>query len=180
VTETATPDREAASQSRPRELVLSDGREVVLRALQPDDDALYPEFDSHLTDEDRRLRFLVALRQIPQQQIFRLTHFDRAHARAYAAIAPATGQLLGVGRIHRILPDEGEFAVLVRSDLKGLGLGHALMRLVGEGAAELGIRSVMGLILRENVNMIALCRELGFTFSRSSEDNLVEARLRVP
>lgn len=162
-----------------RRLVLADGREALLRALRPEDDALYPEFDTHVTDEDRRLRFLVALREIPQNQIFRLTHFDRRHARAYAAIEPGTGRLLGVGRIHQLSSDEGEYAVLVRSDLKGFGLGHALMDAVLEGARELGLRSVLGLILRENRNMIALCRELGFTFSASSEANLVEARLRL-
>nr|WP_246736250.1 GNAT family N-acetyltransferase [Enterovirga sp. DB1703] len=150
-----------------------------MRPLRPEDDALYPEFDSHVSDEDRRLRFLVAMREIPQNQIFRLTHFDRKHGRAYAAIEPGSGRLLGVGRVHRLSDDEGEYAVLVRSDLKGLGLGHALMDLVLEGAKELGLRSVLGLILRENVNMIALCRELGFTFSAAGEANLVEARLRL-
>jgi acetyltransferase len=163
-----------------RRLVLADEREIVLRPLRSEDDELYPDFDAHVTDEDRRLRFLVALREIPQNQIFRLTHFDRHEARAYAAIEPGSGRLLGVGRIHRISAEEGEYAVLVRSDLKGLGIGHALMDLIMEGARDLGIRSVMGLILRENVNMIALCRELGFTFSASSEANLVEARLRLP
>ena len=162
-----------------RRIVLADRREVIVRALEPEDDQLYPDFDSHVTDEDRRLRFLVALRQIPQNQIFRLTHFDREHARAYAAIEPGTGRLLGVSRIHRISAEEGEYAVLVRSDLKGLGLGHGLMNAVLEGAAELGLTSILGLVLRENVNMIALCRELGFTFSATGEANLVEARLHL-
>jgi acetyltransferase len=164
---------------RTRRIVLADRREVILRPLQPDDDALYADFDGQVTDEDRRLRFLVALREIPLSQICRLTHFDREHARAYAAVEPGTGRLLGVGRIHRISAEEGEYAVLVRSDLKGLGLGHGLMDCVLEGAAELGLKSILGLILRENVNMIALCRELGFTFSATSEANLVEARLRL-
>jgi acetyltransferase len=75
---------------------------------------------------------------------------------------------------------EGEYAVLVRSDLKGLGLGHALMDCVLKAAADLDVTSVIGLILRENVNMLALCRELGFTVSATSEANLVEARRRMP
>ncbi len=172
-------EREDLTEAPPRRIVLADGREVLLRPLLPDDDALYAEFDSHLTAEDRRLRFLVALRAIPQTQVFRLTHFDRRDARAYAAIEPGTGRLLGVGRIHRLLGGEGEFAVLVRSDLQGLGLGHVLMNAVLEGARALGLRSVLGLILRENVNMIAICRELGFSFSAASEPSLVEARLRL-
>lgn len=162
-----------------REVVLANGRAVLVRPLAPQDDALYPDFDRRIENEDRRLRFLVALRQIPQSQVFRLTHFDRNEARAYAAVAPTDDELLGVGRIHRISAGEGEFAVLVRSDLKGLGLGRALMARVLEGAAELRLGSVLGLILRENVNMIALCRELGFTVSAAEEANLVEARLRL-
>jgi acetyltransferase len=179
VSQTAERESRESLDAPPRRIVLADGSEILLRALRPEDDELYPEFDRQITDEDRRLRFLVALRQVPQSQIFRLTHFDRAHARAYAAIEPGTGGLLGVGRIHRLSPDEGEYAVQVRSDLKGKGLGHALMEAVMDGARQLGLGSVLGLILRENVNMIALCRELGFTFSRTSEDNLVEARLRL-
>ncbi len=179
MTQLANAHRGDCASPRTRRIVLADRREVMLRPLEPDDDRLYADFDSHVTDEDRRLRFLVALREIPQNQIFRLTHFDREHARAYAAIEPETGRLLGVGRIHRISAEEGEYAVLVRSDLKGFGLGHGLMDAVLEGAAELGLSSILGLILRENVNMIALCRELGFTFSPTSEANLVEARLRL-
>jgi acetyltransferase len=179
VTQAAETACASSAEEAGRRLVLADRREVLIRPLQPDDDRLYAEFDAHVTAEDRRLRFLVALRQIPQNQIFRLTHFDRAHARAYAAVDAASGDLLGVGRIHRLSSEEGEFAVLVRSDLKGLGLGHGLMDRLLEGARDLGLRSVLGLILRENVNMIALCRELGFTFSAASEANLVEARLRL-
>lgn len=163
-----------------REVVLADGQAVSIRPLLPGDDVLYPEFDRHIESEDRRLRFLVALREIPASQVFRLTHFDRDAARAYAAVSPSDGALLGVGRIHRMSGEEGEFAVLVRSNLKGLGLGRALMEDVVGGARVLGLRSVLGLILRENVNMIALCRDLGFTFSPVSESGLVEARLRLP
>jgi acetyltransferase len=179
VAQLAELEREDLAEAPPRRIVLADRREVLLRPLRPEDDALYAEFDSHLTSEDRRLRFLVALRAIPQTQVFRLTHFDRRDARARAAIEPETGRLLGVGRIHRLSAGEGEFAVLVRSDLQGLGLGHVLMDAVLDEARKLGLRSVLGLILRENVTMIALCRELGFTFSAGSEPSLVEARLRL-
>ena len=53
--------------------------------------------------------------------------------------------------------------ILIRSDLKGVGLGWELMRLLTEWARVEGLRVIEGEVLRENKSMLAMCRELGFT-----------------
>jgi len=58
--------------------------------------------------------------------------------------------------------EAGEYAVLVRSDLKGQGLGWKLMELMIEYARSEGLRRIEGEVLAENTSMLEMCRELGF------------------
>jgi RimJ/RimL family protein N-acetyltransferase len=51
---------------------------------------------------------------------------------------------------------------LVRSRLKGHGLGWLLMRRVIDYAKEKGLRRVYGDVLVENTTMLQMCAELGF------------------
>lgn len=142
-------------------LILRCGMEIVFRDLLAGDDVLYPEFHAHVSAEDRRLRFFSAA-PIAAAQIRRLTQFSREEAVVRAAIGTADGQLYGVSRLHRVGPGLGEFAVMVRSDLKGQGLGRRLLEQVLMRAPALEVSRIIGLILPENVGMLALARELGF------------------
>ena len=167
------------ADAHPREgaFRLDDGREADIRPLRPDDHALYREFGRHVTAEDHRLRFFGAGGGLSPRRAWALTHYDPAAARAYVAVAPGTGAMLGVGRVHLTEPGRGEFAVLVRSDLKGQGLGRRLMDHVLEGATELSVDTLFGLVLRENARMLALCRELGFIVAPlTGEPGTVEVR----
>jgi len=91
---------------------------------------------------------------------------------AFIAIEEATGQMLGVVRIHADSEDRsGEYAILVRSDLKGHGLGWLLMELMIEYARAEGLESVHGQVLQENKTMLRMCRELGFHIASDPEDS---------
>lgn len=145
------------------------GIPVVVRDLLPEDDALYPEFHAHVSAQDRRLRFFTAA-PVSERQMHRLTHFDAREAIACAAIGRDDGKLYGVSRLHRMGDGIGEFAVMVRSDLKGQGLGRRLLQLVIDRAQEVGVSRVVGLVLPENVGMLALAEELGFDVRPDSEE----------
>ena len=143
-------------------MMLRCGIEIILRDLTPEDQALYPEFHTHVSGSDRRLRFFSAA-PVSERQMYRLTHFDPHDAVVLAAVGANDGLLYGVGRIHSIGGGVGEFAVMVRSDLKGQGLGRRLLEEVIARASTIGVTEVMGLILRENICMLSLAEELGFT-----------------
>jgi len=64
----------------------------------------------------------------------------------------------------------GEYGILIRSDLKGIGLGWELMRLLTEWGRVEGLRVIEGEVLRENKTMLAMCRELGFTVQPDPAD----------
>ena len=71
--------------------------------------------------------------------------------------------MLGVVRLHADANYErGEYAILIRSDMKGRGLGYLLMQLIIEYARAEGLKLIEGQVLGENIAMLEMCRELGF------------------
>ena len=107
------------------------GRELVLRPIRPEDEASHRAFIEQLTPEDLRLRFFNVRRSLPRSELARLVQIDYAREMAFIALAPgADGSLETLGVVRAVAdPDnrEAEFAVIVRSDLKGRGLGDLLM-----------------------------------------------------
>ena len=82
---------------------------------------------------------------------------------AFIALDEETGRILGLVRLKEELDEEtAEFAILVRSRLKGHGLGWLLMQRVIDYAKEKGLRRVYGDVLAENMAMLQMCAELGF------------------
>jgi acetyltransferase len=66
--------------------------------------------------------------------------------------------------------ETGEYAILLRSDLHGRGLGWVLMQLIIEYAKTEGLSHIYGEILQENSVMLKMCRELGFKIKTDAED----------
>jgi RimJ/RimL family protein N-acetyltransferase len=145
--------------------LLPDGRRVFVRPLRPEDAALYPDFIAAVTAQDLRLRFFTAVRELSAAQIAKLTRLDYDRAMAFIALEPDSGDMLGVVRLHRESEGTGEYAVLVRSALKGRGLGWLLMRRMIGYARAAGLTRIQGQVLTENATMLRMCTELGFTIA---------------
>jgi acetyltransferase len=143
--------------------VLHDGTRVLMRVLRPEDARYYPEFVSHLTLEDVRLRFFTAISELSEDRISELTHLDYNRAMAFIAIDEAADLMLGIVRLHLDADRQGgEYAVIVRSALKGHGLGWLLMQRMIDYARTLALTTVHGQVLAENTTMLRMCRDLGF------------------
>jgi acetyltransferase len=162
-----------------RRTVLKDGRKILIRPLRPEDEKLYPDFLAGITEDDLRLRFFALPRKPSHDFIARLTQLDYARAIAFAAISEEDGRLLGVSRLHADANHErAEYAVLVRSDLKGQGLGWTLMEMVIAWARQEGLSVIHGQVMRGNSTMLRMCRELGFgTRPEPNDTELVNAEL---
>jgi acetyltransferase len=146
-----------------RHLEVKDGWRVFARPIRPEDEPLIHEFLRHVTSQDLRLRFFAAMKEFTHEFIARLTQLDYARAMAFVAFDEAAGEMLGVVRIHSdSIYESGEYAILLRSDLKGRGLGWALMQLIIEYAKSEGLKTISGDVLAENTTMLAMCRDLGF------------------
>jgi acetyltransferase len=117
------------------------------------------------------MRFFAPVKDFSPTFIARFTQIDYARAMAFVIIDPPSGEMLGVGRMHLLShSDTAEYAVLVRSDLKGRGLGWLLMQKLIEYARSEGIEALRGEVLSENSTMLQMCAQLGFDIAESSTD----------
>jgi len=154
-----------------RELVLRDGARIKVRPMRPEDEPAIIRLLQQVSPEDIRLRFFHAVKDFSHQFVARLTQLDYARAMAFLAIDPATRDAIGAVRLHSDSRYEtAEYAILLRSDLKGKGLGWALMQLLIEYARSEGLKSLFGEVLTENTTMLAMARELGFKVERDLKD----------
>ena len=139
------------------------GHGIFVRPLRPEDEPLLRRLFEKITAEDLRLRFFAPIKTFSHAFLARLTQLDYARAIAFAAIAEASGEWLGVVWLHADANYEtGEYAIMVRSDLKGRGLGWKLMELMIRYARSEGLKRIVGQVLQENSTMLQMCRELGF------------------
>jgi GNAT superfamily N-acetyltransferase len=143
---------------------LRDGIRVFVRPIKGEDETLYPDFIAAENLKDARRRFLGAVSGLSDEHIARLTHVDYSRAMAFIAIDETDGKMLGVVRLHRQAddPGTGEYAVIVRSDCKGRGLGRLLMRRLIEWSEAARLKTIFGLVLADNAEMLKLCEQLGF------------------
>jgi acetyltransferase len=149
-----------------RHLTLPDGTAVHVRPIRPEDEQLYGPFFTAVTADDVRLRFFAAVKDFGHDFIARFTQIDYAKAMAFIALDEATGEMLGVARLHDDDDNgSGEYAILVRSDRKSHGLGWQLMQLIIAYARTKRLRAITGQVLHENDAMLTMCRELGFAIS---------------
>ncbi len=146
-----------------RQIVVRGGWKVDVRPMRPDDEPAVVRLLQQVSQEDLRLRFFHSVKEFSHQFVARLTQLDYARAMAFAAIDPQTRDIIGVVRLHSDSHYEtAEYAILLRSDLKGKGLGWALMQVLIDYARSEGLRSLFGEVLSENINMLNMCRDLGF------------------
>ncbi len=157
------------------------GRELVLRPIRPEDEPQHARFLARVDPEDLRLRFFTAVRAFSHSQLARFTQIDYDREMAFIATARDGGgaeETLGVVRAIAD-PDRtrAEFAILVRSDIKGKGLGSLLMEKMGRYCRARGIGELVGDVLATNQRMLALARDVGFEIGPSGDPGVVRARL---
>jgi acetyltransferase len=164
-----------------RHLEVKDGWRVFVRPIRPEDEPLIHDLLRHVTMQDLRLRFFAPMKEFSHEFIARLTQLDYARAMAFVAFDEATNQMVGVVRIHSdSIYESGEYAILLRSDLKGRGLGWALMQMIIEYAKSEGLKTISGDVLQENTIMLEMCRNLGFEVKADPvEHGICDVKLKL-
>jgi len=151
------------------------GETIEMRPIRPEDEAQHKAFAAQLGAEDLRLRFFSARRELPRSELARLTQIDYSREMAFIAVRTlpdGSAQTLGVVRAV-IDPDniDAEFAIIVRSDLKGEGLGHLLLAKMIEHLRRRGTQRMVAYVLRENTAMRDLARAHGFAVDPKGSDS---------
>jgi acetyltransferase len=150
---------------------LADFGPVRIRPVRPEDEYLEQEFFQKLTPHDIRMRLFAPMKSLSHAFVARLTQIDYAREMALVAFSSDEREILGVSRLSGD-PDheQAEFAVIVRSDLKGHGLGWELMQRLISFARQEGFAELFGYVLSENTTMLQFCRDLGFKATLDIDD----------
>jgi acetyltransferase len=160
-----------------KKVALRDGSELLLRPIQSDDKKLLQDLIDVSDPEDLRLRFFAPMKRLTADLAVRLTELDSR--RDMALVAEAAGEIIGVVRLATDPNgEEAEFAIFVRSDSKGHGLGWALMEKIIAFARHRGLRALHGVVLRENATMLRMAEDLGFE-RRDDPDDPDTAQVRI-
>lgn len=167
-----------AIRAYPRHLIETvpweNGGTLTLRPIRPEDEARHLSFFHKLDPEDVRMRMFSARRSLEHSELARLTQIDYEREMAFVAtVTNADGSEETIGSVRGISDpnnDEAEFAVIIRSDMKGKRLGWLLMDKLIRYLRANGTHRVVGTILKENSGMLDLARGLGFVITRHPED----------
>lgn len=149
---------------------------IFIRPVKPEDAPLLVDLFDVLSSKSIYYRFFTPIRELKPDMLARFTQIDYDRQIALVAVDESTNpeRILGVARIIGD-PDgkRGEFSVVVGDPWQGKGIGSSLLKRVLKIAESRGFEVVMGLVLKENTNMIAMGKKLGFEIAED-EGGIVE------
>ncbi|HXK33427.1 MAG TPA: GNAT family N-acetyltransferase [Dehalococcoidia bacterium] len=146
----------------PRDVPLSDGSAITLRALSRDDVGAFLDFTQSLPDHD-----LLFLRTDITDAGVVADWLDNVEAgRIVTIIAARDGAVYGYGSLHLSnapwSQHVGELRVLISESMRGKGLGRALTEAIFAQALERGIEKMVAQMTIDQKGAIATFEELGF------------------
>lgn len=148
----------------------------LFRPILPEDEPLLQRFIGKVTKEDLYYRYFSEINEFTHEELANMTQIDYDREMAFVAVRQSQGEpeIIGVSRAISD-PDniDAEFSVLVRSDLKGLGLGRRLMEKLIGYTRQRELQRLNGITMPHNSNMIALARKLGFAVDVQLENGIV-------
>ena len=165
------------------EWITWDGQPVLMRPIRPEDGPQHVEFFNALDPADVHFRMFMMQRELRPSQLARFTQIDYDREMAFIAtrqLDDGRWQTLGVARAIAD-PDSvrAEFAIVIRSDIKGRGLGTLLFRKLLDCLRDRGIVEVVGETLSENHRLLALVKRFGFACSSLPGTGIVSLRLQL-
>jgi GNAT superfamily N-acetyltransferase len=173
--------RRFAIRPYPRELergVEWQGRQVLIRPIRPEDEPALGDLIGSLDAEDSRMRFFGAMRDLPRSQLARFTQIDYDREMALVAIERgADGVERSLGEARTVAdPDNrvADFAIVVRSELKGMGLGRLLLQAIIDYSRGRGTAELHGETLTGNLRMQHLAQQLGFALTTAADPGTVD------
>jgi acetyltransferase len=146
---------------------------VTLRPIGPSDAGVLQAYVRGLSPEARYDRFFGGLSELSPAELDRVIHLDQKHDLAQLAETWVDGAPTVIGEMRFALAIdrlEGEFALSIADDWHGKGLGRLLIADIERRAESLGVRYLVGDVLRSNTSMKALARKMGFLLREVPRD----------
>jgi acetyltransferase len=163
-------------------VTLKNNLTVMLRPILPEDEPQHLAFDNALSPEDRYKRYFGARSAMTHEEMAVLTQIDYAREMAFIATYKEVGQEITLGAVRASIdPDntDAEFAMAVRSDFQGIGLGKCLLEKLIRYYRTKGTQKLIGYTMFENQNMANLAKSLGFVVSFDMEEHLIKMEMQL-
>ncbi|UCH84093.1 MAG: bifunctional acetate--CoA ligase family protein/GNAT family N-acetyltransferase [Candidatus Latescibacterota bacterium] len=164
------------------EFQLSDGRNIVIRPIRPEDAELVIEFDKTLSPQTKYFRFMQATHELTPELLTRFTQIDYFREMAFIATTELNGNEAEIAVGRYVTNPDGkscEFALVVGDEWRRLGIGSRIMMALMEVAKSRGLQVMEGEILSENKQMISLARKLGFIVRPQDDDASCQLAARI-
>ncbi len=145
---------------------LSDGTEVLLRPIRPEDEPAEHEMLTSLSQKTLRTRFFSLIKDISHEWLILFCNIDYDRHMAIVAEMEENGKKRMIGVARLIMNQDltsGELAVLVQDRYQGKHLGSKFVEMLIGIARERGLEEVRADVLTENESMLNVFRRLGFT-----------------
>jgi acetyltransferase len=160
---------------------------VTIRPIRPEDEPTIIKFHEKLSERTVLMRYFAPLHLAQRTAHERLTRicfvdYDREMAMVAERKDGVGGvpEILAVSRLHHLHGTENfEATVVVIDEAQHLGLGSELMRRSVEIARKEGAKRVVATVLKENEEMQAIFRGLGFHLEPVEGKDLVRAELQL-
>lgn len=159
-----------------RQYQLADGTNIIIRPIRPEDAEIEKRFVKQLSPEAKFFRFMNALQELSQDMLIRLTQLDYDRELALVAIVDSGAEETELGVARYFTNPDGEtaeFALVVADEWQHRGLGTRLMSCLIDAAREMGLKSLRGEILANNVKMLGLMKRLAFTCHTKTDDSTI-------
>jgi acetyl coenzyme A synthetase (ADP forming)-like protein len=165
-----------SSEGFEEDVVLRDGRTVLLRPAAAADESLVEDYLIGLSDETRRLRFWttsidvtdIASKAVRQEYPDHLT---------LLALTGGDGHVVGGAQYVRENAVRAELSVSVADELQGVGLGSLLIGRIVDAAFRADIERLDAHVLPENHRMIDVFRGSGYPLSIRARPGSVEVEI---
>jgi GNAT superfamily N-acetyltransferase len=118
------------------------------------------DFVRRLDAEDLRLRFGCP-RDFRDEAVLRCAFDIASGVGEISWVLDGMAAIAGIAHRIRVAPAEAEAGLIVRSDLKRVGIGEFLLRAMAARSARQGLKTLSAMVLRENYPMLCLAAKLG-------------------
>jgi len=174
-------------QPYPRELeewimLPKSGRRVIIRPVLAEDEPAHRVFHELQSPESIRYRFFQYRKHFSREDVAQMVQIDYDREMVFIANAPREDgegeETLGTVRVWTDADNlRCEFAVMVHDNMKGEGLGVALMQKMIDYCRSRGTVEMVGNVLPDNRPMLQLAEHLGFEIQYNMEEEVMDLRL---
>lgn len=161
-------------------ITIDNGQQILLRPIKPEDEPAHRKMLEDTAPRDIYFRFMRAVSYFPHMQLARFTQIDYDREMAFIATMTRDGRPETLAVIRAVTDannEEAEFAIIVRTDMQGHGIGSRLMDKTIRYCRDRGTTRLVGQTLPENQEMIRLSKKFNFETQVSLDNQVIQMQL---